>query len=290
MSESKFSLIDLSALSEPACKLIDAVSQCIGTLYEPRRIRRKAKAEADASLILAEADAERQALLKRAAHRLAIQEVRRQNNIESIINQAVKSLPDTVSSEPVDPDWISRFFDECKDVSNENLQIIWGRLLSGEVATPGSCSRKTLTILKDLNHNDAQIFNMLCKLIWHEGNNLIIPYRGDIKLEGQLKGYNIFYHDLLHLDSLGLIHYDLDIALNLVTGDTLNYYSFQHIYNPIPHNLISTIAALPLTTSGIELFSIINTSPDFEYYLDTINMLTSYYNVFLSCPLVKINH
>ena len=59
MCESKFSLIDLSALSEPACKLIEAVTQCLGTLYEPTRIRRKAKAEADASLILAEADAER---------------------------------------------------------------------------------------------------------------------------------------------------------------------------------------------------------------------------------------
>jgi uncharacterized repeat protein (TIGR03899 family) len=285
MSESKFSLIDLSALSEPACKLIDAVSQCIGTLYEPSRIRRKVKAEADAALILARADAERQVLLKRAAHRLALQEVRRQKNIESIINQAVKSLPESVSSEPVYPDWISRFFDECKDVSNEDLQKIWGRLLSGEVATPGACSRKTLAILKDLNNNDAYIFNRLCNLIWNEGDNFFIPYIGGIKLEEQLKKYNILYNDLLHFDSLGLIHYDLSIVLELVNGDLLGYFGLKHICNPIPKNSMLRIAVLPLTKPGIELFSIVNTSPNSLYYIDAINMLISHYNVFLSCPL-----
>jgi len=286
MSESKFSLIDLSALSEPACKLIETVSQCIGTLYEPTRIRRKAKAEADAALILAEADAERQALLKRAAHRLAIQEVRRQKNIESIIDKAVKSLPETVSNEPVDPDWVSRFFDECKDVSNEELQKIWGRLLSGEVATPGTCSRKTLAILKDLTPNDANIFNNLCNLTWSERNNLFLPYKGGIKIGNQFGEYGIIYNDLLHLDNLGLIHCDNSIVIELKNGDMLEYYGLKHICNPVPHNLMLIIAALPLTTPGIELHSIINAKPDSSYYLDTINMLIWYYNVYLSCPLV----
>ena len=56
MTGTKFSLIDLGKLSKPISKLIEAVSQGIGTLYEPTKIRRKAKAQADAALIKAEAD------------------------------------------------------------------------------------------------------------------------------------------------------------------------------------------------------------------------------------------
>jgi hypothetical protein len=51
----KFSLIDLKALSEPACKLIETVGYAIGALYEPTRIVRKAKAEAKAMKVQAEA-------------------------------------------------------------------------------------------------------------------------------------------------------------------------------------------------------------------------------------------
>lgn len=44
------SLIDLSlsGLSEPGTKLIEKISDAIGVLYEPTRIRKKAKAEAEA--------------------------------------------------------------------------------------------------------------------------------------------------------------------------------------------------------------------------------------------------
>ncbi len=45
-------LTDLGNLSEAASKLIEAVSNFTGIIFEPTRIRRKAKAEADAKLIL----------------------------------------------------------------------------------------------------------------------------------------------------------------------------------------------------------------------------------------------
>jgi len=37
MTENKFSLVDLGKLSKPISKLIDTVSQGIGTLYERKR-------------------------------------------------------------------------------------------------------------------------------------------------------------------------------------------------------------------------------------------------------------
>jgi hypothetical protein len=285
MDGDKFSIVDLSALSEPVCKLIEAVTQCIGTLYEPTRIRRKAKAEADAALILAEADAEKQALLKRAAHRLAIKEINRQKNIENIINQAVNSLPETVSSDPVDPDWISRFFDECKDVSNEDLQKIWARLLANEVAIPKSCSRKTLTVLKDLSSNDAKIFKTLCSLLWSKHDAYFIPYEYGFNLDSQLNKYDLSYSQCLHFDNLGLIHSKMDLMLNINSGEKLDYFDRNHICYVQPSNMQAEISCFPLTRPGIEL--IIAAHPEFnsDFYIDCLKLFSNNYSVFLACPI-----
>lgn len=43
------SLIDLGDLSKPATVLVEKVCNAVGILYEPRRIRQRAKAEADAA-------------------------------------------------------------------------------------------------------------------------------------------------------------------------------------------------------------------------------------------------
>ena len=275
----------LSALSEPICKLIEAVTQCLGTLYEPTRIRRKAKAEADASLILAETDAERQALLKRAAHRLAIQEVRRQNNIESIINKAVKSLPETVSSEPVDQDWVSRFFDECKDVSNEELQKVWARILAKEVASPGSCSRKTLSILKDLSAKDADLFNRICNLLWLTNEDIFIPYRDDLSFNVQFEKYRMNYDSLLHLKSLGLIHFSQDLVYELNYKNSISYFGNENICFFAPSNLLKKIFIFLLTKSGKELYFAINKEIDLLYYYESIMMFSGYYHIYLASPL-----
>src|SRR5215469_1686327 len=101
------SKLDLSALSAPAVKLIETVSAAVGRIYEPTHIRRLASAEADAAITRAETDIKVQELASRASERLYRREVRRQKNIESIIESSMKYLPSTVSEEKVDEDWVN---------------------------------------------------------------------------------------------------------------------------------------------------------------------------------------
>ena len=51
------SLINLGDLGKPIDTLIHKISDATGVLYEPTRIRRKAKAESDAAIISAKAEA-----------------------------------------------------------------------------------------------------------------------------------------------------------------------------------------------------------------------------------------
>lgn len=99
MSKNVLSLPGLEPVSEFAKKLVETVGSAVGAIYEPARIRRRAKAEADAAKIAAQAtvDAAKmrlggaldlQEMASRASARIDNREMRRQRNIESIVRRA----------------------------------------------------------------------------------------------------------------------------------------------------------------------------------------------------------
>ena len=92
--------------------------------------------------------------------RIQFQEEKRQRNIELVVRKAADELGDkeVEDSEP-DHDWTARFFDCIQDVSSEDMQKLWARVLSGEVENPGRTSLRTLDILRNLTREDAKMFN-----------------------------------------------------------------------------------------------------------------------------------
>ena len=151
---------------KPLCKLIDAVRAGAGLWYEPIHLRRMAKSEGDALILRAEAKVALTELKQRAAARLTNTETRRQQNIESIVEKASQSLPEQCSETPVDQDWMAAFFDCCKDVGNDDVQKMWGKLLSGEVAEPGSYSRRALDALRLMSRLEASLFKIIGFRVW----------------------------------------------------------------------------------------------------------------------------
>ncbi|MCH8062466.1 MAG: DUF2806 domain-containing protein, partial [Chloroflexi bacterium] len=194
----------LKPLSEPFVKLIDSISGAVGVVYEPKRIRRKAAADSDAAIILARGQAEVDEIQFRAVERLRKLVIRRQNNIESIIEMAFQELPESVSENPVAEDWVYDFFEQCHDVSNEQMQMLWSRILAGEVAQPGSFSLRTLSLVKTLAPHDAERFTTFCELVWiiEETPTPIYPYP---TTKEQQTRQELKFDDFLDLESSGLI-------------------------------------------------------------------------------------
>lgn len=157
----------LAAVSAPLTKLVETVSAGLGRMYEPTHIRRLARAEGEKLVILAKASTEVTEVQQRAAERWLAVEGRRQLNIEAIADKAAKELPDSVNERPVDGGWAAKFFDECKDVSDEDMQSLWARLLAGEVANPGSYSIRTMRVLAGLSPAEASKFSVLCSFVVH---------------------------------------------------------------------------------------------------------------------------
>ena len=118
-----YSLINAGELTKPATVLIEKISDAVGTLWEPRQIRRVAQAKADAAMTLAEREIEIDEVQRRAARRFVEEETRKQQNMESIVDKAIQDVGSDAPTEEVEDDWIANFFDKCRSVSDDDMQI-----------------------------------------------------------------------------------------------------------------------------------------------------------------------
>ena len=168
----------LKKLSDVVASGVGAVA---GSMVAPwiaerraRAMRIEAQGEADSLRLIAQAQAEARKALgapdeggavavaitpKSIAARLEFQEAKRQRNIVAAVRQAADELgeEEVPDSEP-DHDWIARFFEYVQDVSDENVRRIWAGILAGEVRRQGGVSLRTLSILRNLSREEAELF------------------------------------------------------------------------------------------------------------------------------------
>lgn len=216
------SLIDLSlsGLSEPGTKLIEKISDAIGVLYEPTRIRKKAKAEAEAKRTELISRLELEGIEKRAVERFLKRETKRQENIENITMQAAQSLSESDNVSDIDEDWIEAFFRECEDISDEQMQMLWGRILSEEAKSKGSFSRRTLKLLSTISKEEANLITYFGKFVWQANKLTPILFTDE---NGDTEG--ITFDKLSVLDSLGVIQQGIGYSLTFKSKNgRIGYY------------------------------------------------------------------
>lgn len=270
-----------TAIPKAISKLIDTVGDQIGLFLEPTHIRRKGQAQADVTVAEAKAKAE-VAVVKlqnklalretqdRADERVRKQEAKRQQNIEAITKQAIKELPESVSEKPVDEDWVAQFFNHCQDISNEQMQSIWAKLLAGEVAKPGSFSLRTLALIRVMGKDDANLFTRFCSIVWQTEPGLkgLTPLILDLEKIDSLAGVQLGVTDFVRLDSLGLIRFEANGGFGLKFNSdprlVWHYYGRQHNLAKVGSREIAFGNSL-LTEVGQELAEIAGSSPNEEY-------------------------
>ena len=266
MSEGN-SLVNLGDISRPVTILIEKVSNAVGVLYEPRRIKKRAEAEAEADKIKVLASIELNEIQQRAIDRFVQQEARKQENIESITAQAAGSLGEDAKVEDLEEDWVAHFFKQCDTVSDKVMQSLWSRLLSGEATRPGTFSKRTVDFVASMDKKDAQLFTEFCQFCWFA--NDFMPLVLDIN-DDVFKKNGINFSSLKHLDAIGLISFEsvsgyrkfgFGKCAQLHYFDTLTQIEF----NKDIDNEIKTGKAL-LTQTGKELALICGAQRNNEFY------------------------
>lgn len=288
---------DLAGLSQPLTKLVEVVAQGIGIVYEPIHIKRMAKARSTEIKAITSAvqnselpiqynnvqltiDTSTKEFLERTEKRLLFSETKKQKNVEDIILGAYDNLEieKEVSKEPVQDEWINRFFNIATEISSIDLKTIWSKILSEEIKKPGNCSIRTLENLRNISKDEAIIFKKI--------SNYIIQYNGVYYLPNEselLQSLSINYGEILKLDEAQLIN-----SSSLISA-VLNFDENTKEINLIYNNKIIfcnkeekceiRLNAYTLTETGKNIFNIMNPTFDKDFFEKYINILSQKMNI-----------
>lgn len=216
-------------------KLVEYVASGIGSIAGSMLAPWKARKQAKAKLITAEAEANSLRVYTKALaearilmsqdssltgkldiqeavnRRIQFQELKRQSNIEKVARKAKELLGDMeVENSKADHDWIARFFNDVQDVSSEKMQFLWAKILAGEIEQIGSTSIRTLGILKNLDQATAHLFQIFCSVcIFFPDRKVLldarVPSLGGHAGENSLAAYGLNFDKLNQLNEHGLI-------------------------------------------------------------------------------------
>ena len=194
--------------------------------------------------------------------------VRREANVTRALLQAEEALESDPQAPPdakVNDDLLYRWRDSASQVSTEELQNLWGRLLAGEVKAPGTYSLRTLEFLRNLSQQEAEAVSKLSQFVI-EG---VIFRQASELLEAQSVNFGF----LLYMQQLGIVAGVEAIGLNVSwkTLDkskflvTLKCNSVVLIVNADNPDLRINLPVYQLTALGSQVLSLGKFEPNIAY-------------------------
>jgi Protein of unknown function (DUF2806) len=197
---------DLTGLKEPITRLIEVVSTGVGKVAAPYLIASTAGAKAKEILRVAQAIksvtnnadldisydegkvaiktleshtfvTEATTIENRASDRILFEATKQQRRLERVTSQAALELSSeqSVPDEKPDEDWIARFFDYAKNISSEQMQSLWGKILAGEIKQPGSFAVRTLDILRNISQQESELFVEVAQYAFYSPFDVFVP-------------------------------------------------------------------------------------------------------------------
>lgn len=190
---------------------------------------------------------------------------------ESILGEDAQEPP----TEDINQDWLHRWREYAGDVSTEELQIIWGKLLAGEIKHPGKFSLRTLDFIRNISTEEALKIE---KLLGFSTNYFIYKVGNET-----FKTFGIPLIDLHEMQNLGLI-----TGVETIGGLTTSH-SFENTPE-VPYVLQSNsiallirhkssnkinIPAYPLTKLGIQVYDLCRPQVNIDFLREVAKVLNN---------------
>lgn len=198
-----FTLVDFGKIAKPVNTLIQVVSKGLGFTAGPWVDWINSTARARARLSEARSEEEVKDIHWRAEARRKYIDVRRQGNAESVLIESLPYINGDAKPEDIDEDWLHIFFDKSQKFSDSEMQNLWGRILAGEANMPGKFSKRTLSIVENIDGKTAQSFSELANFSVDQGIIFVFDVEDYI-----YSSNGVLFSNLKNLDSFGLISFD----------------------------------------------------------------------------------
>lgn len=249
-------------------KLVETISNATG--LTARGIRKNADAESYAAIKKAETETEVELLRLQGEEKIAqyvlARNKQKAENVEEIVSRAKQQFaPDEqVSEEPVEKDWLNRFLNIAEEISDEEMQDIWGRVLAGEIKKPKSYSLRTLEVLRNLSKEEATLITKVSN------------YQVALDLLST-ESFAVNIMDQTTLDDIGVICGEELVrtytASNGKISFELNKQALINIYAPIGVKI--NFKGFKITKAGIEIMGLIQEHNYSSFYTDLSKYLKS---------------
>ena len=156
---------------------------------------------------------------QRAGNKFAEKIIREQINLDRVSAAAINELQQSESNGSTDQstdsgeektisdDFLNSFEEEARQKSSEEMQLLFGRILAGEIRKPGTYSTRTVKILGQLDQGTATLFRKLCSMcmvMQIEPIGVLLDAR--VSSLGGDPGSNVLHKYDLNYDRLNLLN------------------------------------------------------------------------------------
>ena len=183
----------------------------------------------------------------------------------------------------ISDDWLNAFEQEAINMSSEQMQKLFGKILANEIRRPTTYSIRTIRLMAQLDNRAAALFRKLCSMAItmqlgpHIYDSRVVAVNGEAAANG-LQGYGLSFAELNILFEYGLIISDynsyMPYRLSIVEGSSVNI-PFRYLGNYLalkPKSEMSQaqkeefkLRGVALSRAGTELIGIVDLeeSPDY---------------------------
>lgn len=225
----------------------------------------------------------------KASSKYASKIIKEQINLDDITLNAAQDLRskevkgDSEPQQEIADDWLNEFESHARLKSSEEMKLIFGKILSSEVSSPGSFSIRTIRQIAQLDNQAAKLFQLLCSqsIAMNFGAGIydarVVSFNGNAA-SNSLSQFGLSFDNLNVLQEYGLIisDYNSYMGYGPCIAHDGSRVSASLLFNNKAYGLIPTdeeaydkslsLHGVALTKSGKELLSIIpiNNSSAYE--------------------------
>ena len=196
-----------------------------------------------------------------------------QVNIEDILGIAIEDVAKNgkgASGGDIEEDWYNAFEAEACKKSSEEMKLVFGRILSGEIQSPGAFSLSSVRTMGTMGADIAASFRQFCSLATVVPNidYRVIGVEGDAS-QNKLEKFGFNYWQLNKLREFGLI--------NTSYNSEVEYTQLEKLHLPIFYAgrtfMLTTdkpirefhAKGVELTQVGREIYSIVDLVENVEF-------------------------
>lgn len=154
----------MKATAEAAARQgVDKIANVLGGIFPFWGLRKRAVEAYVSAIEKSDLDPATKMLLI-ANTKKTFKEMQNQIAIAEVAQSVAKEGTDFSMNSSVDDEWLSRYMDAGKYVSDKEMQAIWGNILAGEFENPGNTPPSVIRILSEITTKYAKVFANVCSL------------------------------------------------------------------------------------------------------------------------------